>query len=172
MKEDLKNIHLRSDIPEFLKRHNLTSYIVEIGVRFSYNLQQLLTCNPKLLIGIDPYDKEPDLYNQVMARYLHISNVKIYRDKSIHAAKYFPDCFFDYIYIDGDHSYEAAYADIVTWWPKVRQGGILAGHDWIEATPEFGVVTALKRFMKEKKVTCHLTNSIHKTWIVFKEEGE
>lgn len=38
---------------------------------------------------------------------------------------------FDFVYIDGDHSYEAVSEDLRAWWPLVRSGGILAGHDWI-----------------------------------------
>ncbi len=34
------------------------------------------------------------------------------------------------VYIDGDHSYEAVRDDIKAWLPKVRKGGILAGHDY------------------------------------------
>ena len=34
------------------------------------------------------------------------------------------------VYIDADHSYEAVKADIDAWMPHVRDGGILAGHDY------------------------------------------
>jgi len=38
--------------------------------------------------------------------------------------------FADFVYIDGDHSYEGVTADIEHWMPKIREGGILAGHDF------------------------------------------
>ena len=36
----------------------------------------------------------------------------------------------DLVFIDGDHSYGAVKADIEAWWPKVKFGGVLAGHDY------------------------------------------
>jgi hypothetical protein len=34
------------------------------------------------------------------------------------------------VYIDGNHSYEAAVEDIALWSKKVRKGGIVSGHDY------------------------------------------
>ena len=36
----------------------------------------------------------------------------------------------DLVFIDGDHSYEHVKQDIELWLPKLRKGGILAGHDY------------------------------------------
>ena len=36
----------------------------------------------------------------------------------------------DLVFIDGDHSYEGCKADIEAWLPKLRSGGVLAGHDY------------------------------------------
>lgn len=36
---------------------------------------------------------------------------------------------YDYIYIDGDHSYEGASADWNLFWPRLRENGIMAYHD-------------------------------------------
>jgi hypothetical protein len=36
----------------------------------------------------------------------------------------------DFVFIDGDHSYEGVRQDITNWLPKVRRGGTLAGHDY------------------------------------------
>ena len=46
------------------------------------------------------------------------------------AAKLFPDGYFDLVFIDSDHYYEAVKKDIPLWLPKVRKGGILSGHDY------------------------------------------
>jgi predicted O-methyltransferase YrrM len=40
---------------------------------------------------------------------------------------------FDFVYIDARHDYASALEDIRDWWPKVRRGGILAGHDYVDA---------------------------------------
>ena len=36
----------------------------------------------------------------------------------------------DFLYIDGDHSLEGIYTDLYLWTEKVREGGIIAGHDY------------------------------------------
>lgn len=36
---------------------------------------------------------------------------------------------FDFAFIDGDHTLEAVRQDIAAWWPLVRPGGLLCGHD-------------------------------------------
>ena len=46
------------------------------------------------------------------------------------AASNFADGSVDFVFIDADHSYEAVKQDIQTWLPKVRHGGVLAGHDY------------------------------------------
>jgi len=52
---------------------------------------------------------------------------------SMEAAKHIEDGFLDMVYIDADHHYEAAKADIIAFKPKVRNGGILSGHDYTGA---------------------------------------
>lgn len=42
----------------------------------------------------------------------------------------FPDGYYDWIYIDGDHSEAAVRADLELAWRKVRAGGIIAGDDY------------------------------------------
>ncbi|MCP3943387.1 MAG: class I SAM-dependent methyltransferase [Desulfobacteraceae bacterium] len=48
---------------------------------------------------------------------------------SLSAAKIFKNNSCDLIFIDGDHSYEAVKRDIDSWFPKLRKGGLLCGHD-------------------------------------------
>ena len=51
--------------------------------------------------------------------------------------KSFPDNFFDFIYIDGDHSYKGAKSDLINYYAKVRRGGVLAGHDYCCSRKEY-----------------------------------
>lgn len=39
----------------------------------------------------------------------------------------------DFVWIDGDHRYEQVKRDILNWMPKIRSGGIICGHDYIQA---------------------------------------
>jgi predicted O-methyltransferase YrrM len=61
-------------------------------------------------------------------------HITVLKTDSISAAKTFEDGSLDFVFIDADHTYEAAKADIVTWLPKVRKGGVIAGHDILEKT--------------------------------------
>lgn len=49
---------------------------------------------------------------------------------SLNASLEFPDNYFDFIYLDSGHTYELTKAEIRLWIRKVKDGGILAGHDY------------------------------------------
>lgn len=46
------------------------------------------------------------------------------------AHKLFADNSIDFLFIDAEHTYEGVSADIDLWLPKVREGGVIAGHDY------------------------------------------
>jgi hypothetical protein len=73
--------------------------------------------------------------------------VTIHRAPSHEAVARFPDASFDWIYIDGDHFYDAVSRDLALWAPKVKPGGIIAGDDYRES-PIYGtdVVRAVDEF--------------------------
>jgi hypothetical protein len=50
-------------------------------------------------------------------------------DQSIIAATRFDIGELDMVFIDGAHDYDSVYSDLTAWWPRVKDGGILAGHD-------------------------------------------
>ena len=52
------------------------------------------------------------------------------KDDSLTVAARCPPETFDLVYIDAGHTYADVRADIEAWWPKVRPGGRLAGHDY------------------------------------------
>jgi len=191
---DMKKIERRSDIPSFLARHGLNRRLCEVGVRFGFNLQALASTKPELLIGVDHYrvtddpgqqdtgmsqNKLDGIYKVVFERFMLDPSVKIFRGQSNIIAKVFPLFFFDYVYIDADHTEEGAYADMCSWWPRVRQGGILAGHDYIDADSrvgtEFGVINAVKRFLKDLKIPVeflHSTKEGYCSWMIMRIDGE
>lgn len=49
---------------------------------------------------------------------------------SVAAAAQFAAGTIDFVFIDADHSTAAVQADIAAWLPKIKPGGVLAGHDW------------------------------------------
>lgn len=56
--------------------------------------------------------------------------VRILRMDTVQAANLVADGSLDFVFIDALHTYEACKADIGAWWPKVREGGMLCGHDY------------------------------------------
>lgn len=71
-----------------------------------------------------------DLYEGVCKYLPYFYQLRIMRMESVKASKLFWDGFFDMVYIDADHYYDSVVADIKAWLPKVRKGGVLAGHDY------------------------------------------
>lgn len=69
---------------------------------------------------------------------------------STEAAQDFEDGYFDWIYIDTDHSYETTRDELELYAPKMKPGGIIAGHDykignWISMY-RYGVIEAVHEF--------------------------
>ena len=56
--------------------------------------------------------------------------VVFHQGHSNRVCKKFMDGFFDFVYIDADHSYAGVTKDIGCYFPKVRVGGVLGGHDF------------------------------------------
>jgi predicted O-methyltransferase YrrM len=56
-------------------------------------------------------------------------NVVIIREQSIDAYKHFEDESLDIVFLDGLHMYNYIAPDIIYFYPKVKKGGIIAGHD-------------------------------------------
>lgn len=87
--------------------------------------------------------------DEILAR-----RVTVHRAFSTDAAATFPDSHFDWIYIDGNHTYEAVTEDLELYLPKVKEDGLICGHDYTNSVwalaRGFGVVEAVNDFAKEK----------------------
>lgn len=53
----------------------------------------------------------------------------VLRMDTFEASKLFEDNSLDFVYIDTAHEYDHVSKEILAWYPKVKIGGILAGHD-------------------------------------------
>ena len=56
--------------------------------------------------------------------------VRPIRLPSLEAVLQYADGELDFGFIDGNHTYEMVGADIDAWLPKIKPGGVLAGHDY------------------------------------------
>jgi hypothetical protein len=69
-------------------------------------------------------------YQGVKNRFSSFNNVELVRSDSAKAAEMFEDDYFDWVYIDADHSYECVLKDLRAYYPKVKKDGYICGHDW------------------------------------------
>ena len=74
-----------------------------------------------------------EMYESVMARFageISAGRVTVLRSRSTDAAATFAPESLDWVYIDGDHSYEGVSADLEAYFGAVKPGGLLAGDDY------------------------------------------
>ena len=79
----------------------------------------------------------------------HVSDtVLLFPTESVKAATTWQGPVVDFLYIDGDHSYEAVKADLNAWWPHLRPGALLCGDDYDDPLSP-GVARAWNEFERE-----------------------
>lgn len=91
-----------------------------------------------------------EAHRQTLAR-LAPFNATVMRMTSLDAAAQIPDRSLDFAYIDSNHEATHVAADLAAWAPKVRVGGLLAGHDYFSnpKKPFIQVVPVVDRFTAE-----------------------
>jgi len=81
---------------------------------------------------------------------------------SEHAFKDVP--MLDFIYIDGNHEYEYVKKDIEMYWHKIKDGGIMAGHD-IQLK---GVSDAVLEFARKNNLDIYFGD--RRDWWIIKKD--
>lgn len=163
-------VHTRNDFAALLCEMKLTERAAEIGVAEGYFSFHLLDRWPGTCFLIDPW-RVLDVAgysvhgeNDQESRFARVAAkvAKVYRGRAIlkratsaEAAPTFTAGFFDFVYIDANHTLEAVREDVALWWPKVRHGGILAGHDYLQGVVggvDYGVKQAVDEFAHRQEV--------------------
>ncbi len=137
----------------------------ELGVAEGKYSRKLCRANPQMkLYGIDAYkvydnysdysaDTLSSLYEQVKKAFTQYSNYEIIKKFSTDAIKRFKDNSLDFIYIDANHSNPYVTEDIVEWSKKVRPGGIVSGHDYINLRGKAcHVIEATQKYTKKNNI--------------------
>jgi len=139
--------------------------VAEVGVREGYFSKFILdNTTVKKLYAIDPWEKNPELEHGAQEAFITCHKLldpfgdraEMIKGYSPSAAEMFDDESLDFVYIDGLHDYESVKADIAGFYPKVKKGGIIAGHDYhLEDWP--GVYNSVNEFIKENDLEMNLT---------------
>jgi len=119
---------------------------VQKGVFALNNLQKWTSCKKYYLIDIwthvsyKVYKAKSNVDNREQAHVLSTcqqnlkpfhSKVVYLRNTTVNAALFVEDMSVDFIYVDARHDYCGCKEDIELWWPKLKHGGIMAGHDYL-----------------------------------------
>ena len=114
----------------------------EIGIESGRFSQQICNQNPGVhLLCVDAWTKyrgysraisQPnfDKHHENAKRRLAPYNVEIIHALSMDAVEDIELESLDFVYIDGNHSYDFAMMDLIQWGRRVRRGGIISGHDY------------------------------------------
>jgi hypothetical protein len=168
---------------EMMPKHSVCA---EIGVFWGMFSRLILKIvEPKILHLIDPWLYQPDpslaqalyggvsgsqkrmdqIHDNVVRHLGHRKNVTIHRVPSLTAVNQFSDNSFDWIYVDGDHSYEGATADLERYRSKVKPGGFVAGDDyarnpngWMQDSVTRAVDDIIARGLYEEVELCQQTH--------------
>ncbi|HEX7977670.1 MAG TPA: class I SAM-dependent methyltransferase [Gemmatimonadaceae bacterium] len=129
----------------------------EIGVSRGKFTAAIMAANPpRKLHLVDVWAS--DRYNQTLrqgveqtyAAEIAAGSVEINLGYSIEVGRSFPDAYFDWIYLDTDHSYPTTRDELAVYESKMKPGGIIAGHDYVmgnwRSSLKFGVIEAVTEF--------------------------
>jgi len=125
----------RNLLAEFLRDEGFNKG-AEIGVQWGRFSERLCISNPNIeLYSVDPWrhkrrmERLQEKYETACKR-LEPYNCTVIRKTSMEALADFKDASLDFVYIDGNHTFDYVVTDLVQWSYKVREGGIIALHDY------------------------------------------
>ncbi|MDP6986127.1 MAG: class I SAM-dependent methyltransferase [Candidatus Thalassarchaeaceae archaeon] len=155
------------------------SICAEIGVwKGDFSKRILEITKPAELHLIDPWEFQPnfptrwyggtkasdqsdmdEIFTSVRERFSENTEVSLHRGRSEIAHADFPDDFFDWVYVDGNHDYDFVRLDLELYLPKVKTGGYLTGDDYLQPSREdakqIPVKEAVSDFVSENDVKIH-----------------
>lgn len=141
------DIEGRNELGLYLNNKGLFGMGVEVGTHRGEFANEILSLwSAGTLYCVDPWANSPEY--EMQAKFLKDSEdrerdfshakhvlqsyggrVVFMRDLSKSAVRAFPMESLDFVYLDGDHTEPAVTQDIYMWWPRVKPGGLLLGHD-------------------------------------------
>lgn len=168
----------RQEAGHWLNWLGLVGEGVEVGVyRGQFSSDLLRTWECARLTSVDPWrefpnedyidscnasqDKHDRNHAETSARLAPFRDrSRIMRTTSAEAAQEFSEGSLDFVYLDAQHHYEAVRDDIRLWHRKVKVGGVIGGHDYLDGRRPsglYGVKQAVDEFTSEFGYTAIVT---------------
>ena len=165
----------RNQLPEMLNSLGLNGVGVEIGVCEGVFSKKILdTWKGQKLYLIDSWRHIPNsidflntdnngqlnaMAQTFMKIYDYGSKAVMIRENSVEASNLFADESLDFCYIDASHDYINVKGDLHAWYPKIKSGGVVAGHDYVDGLfkypsghVKFEVKRAVDEFLTNKQI--------------------
>ena len=131
---------------------------VEVGVFQGDHAETILRRHKDVAViyCVDPYQPYEQPVDVIAAKKTAHKRLKKYSNRaifieegSVEAASRFSREFVDFVYLDGNHEKPHVKADAESWWPKIKRGGVMGGHDFdhpgvLNAVAEFAVANGLE----------------------------
>jgi len=141
---EFHDFSMRNQLGDYLNKHGLTGNFVEVGVLFGAYSEIILKSWDGHLHCVDPWINQDDAVYLDGANKLNMETIyataratigsnprcTLHRMMSLNAVGLFDDGELDGVYLDGNHALPSVRSDILCWWPKVKIGGIVSGHDF------------------------------------------
>jgi SAM-dependent methyltransferase len=153
---------------------------IEVGVYCGGHADSILkNSGTELLIGIDPYmlyePGMPEFTKQEDYDILHdltIERLSVYENRYKHLRETSDEAYvklkggleqYDFVFIDGKHTYEQCKKDIENYGRLVKKGGVIVCHDYNHPTfPE--LTTAINEFVSQHNVVL-MKGPLHICWM-------
>lgn len=169
----------RANFGNWLRERGLNEIAIEVGTHRGEFAVQLLRGWPTgIFYCVDHYqpgydhldpaskgDRKADKQAAIDALYEYEGRYHLVEMPSNKAVEFFQDGTVSFVYIDARHRTKDVLEDLHLWWPKLKSGGIMAGHDFIcpeEVGGGWGreVQPAVLTFAKEVGVDIWLVTEI------------
>lgn len=177
-----KPIHHREELHRLITDLGLKTG-VEVGTQKAEYAVYLLENTDLYLYLVDVwqhlenYDDIANVLDEIQESYLqealhnltaYATRYSIIRKFSVEASGQFSDESLDFVYIDANHSYASTTADLEAWYPKIRVGGLISGHDYLDSGSNFGVKSAVTDFLINKEHKLNITKEPWPSWYFIK----